>query len=487
MSRLPLPDPLPEVPDPPEMVLLMEHLASTPVSAQQIKRLTDRDPVLSEVKKFVLQGWPLRSDPMSEDLLPFTRRKLELSVQDGCLLWGSRVVVPSPVQVKVMEELHGTHPGISRMKSLARQYVWWPGMDADLERKVKECSACQSAQKSPPCMPLHPWEWPHKPWLRIHADYAGPFQGRTLLILVDAHSKWMDVHITSSATSAVTIEKMRSSFATLGLPEIMVTDNGPAFTSMEFAQFMQRNGIRHVKTAPYHPASNGLAERTVQTVKEGLRKMVDGSLETRLSRFLFHYRISPHSTTGVSPAELVMGNRLRSHLDLLQPQVGMRVRRNQDRQKESHDQHGKERDLSSGERVYAENFGKGARWLPGILKEANGPVSFTVELEDGRIIRRHSDHLRSRTDIPRAEEQDFSDDLPQVDPDESIPVEKSEPPPLAENSTQESIAPDSAQVHNSWAVCESELNVGVWERNLVLLILEWNSQLVGVVPIFQLE
>ena len=83
-----------------------------------------------------------------------------------------------------------------------------------------------------------------------------------LLILVDAHSKWMDVHITSSATSA-TIEKMQSSFATLGLLEIMVTDNGPAFTSMEFAQFMQRNGIRHVTTAPYHPASNGLAERAV--------------------------------------------------------------------------------------------------------------------------------------------------------------------------------------------------------------------------------
>ena len=135
-------------------------------------------------------------------------------------------------------------------------------------------------------MPLHPWEWPHKPWLRIHADYAGPFQGRMLLILVDAHS---NVHITSSATSAVTIEKLRSSFATLGLPEIMVTDNGPAFTSMEFAQFMQRNRIWHVTTAPYHPASNGLAEWDVQTVKEGLRKMVDGSLETQVFRFLFRY------------------------------------------------------------------------------------------------------------------------------------------------------------------------------------------------------
>ena len=92
--------------------------------------------------------------------------------------------------------------------------------------------------------------------------------------------------------------------------------------------------------------------------------------------------------------------------------------------------------------MYAENIGKGARWLPGILKEANGPVSFTVELEDGHIVQRHSDHLCSCTDISREEEQDFSDDLPQVDPDESIPVEKSEPPPLPENSTQQSIAPD---------------------------------------------
>ena len=96
----------------------------------------------------------------------------------------------------------------------------------------------------------------------------------------------MDVHIISSATSAVTIEKIRGSFATLGLREIMVADNGPGFTSMEFAQFILKNGIWLVTTAPYHPASNGLAERAVQTVKEGLRKMVDGSLGTQLSSIL---------------------------------------------------------------------------------------------------------------------------------------------------------------------------------------------------------
>ena len=152
-------------------------------------------------------------DTVSYNLLPFTRWKFELNVQEGCLLWGSRVIVPRPVRDKVMEELHETHPGISRMTSLAWQYVSWPGMDADLEQKVKECSACQSAQKALPCAPL----WPHHPWLGVCADY----QGKMLLTLIDAHSKLMDVHITNFATSAVTMEKLRNSFATLGLPEIL--------------------------------------------------------------------------------------------------------------------------------------------------------------------------------------------------------------------------------------------------------------------------
>ncbi len=190
LSRLPLPDTPSEVPIPPEVVCLMEHLSTSPVSAQQIKTLTDRDPVLSEVNKFVLQGWPPQSSETSEDLLPYTRRKTELSVQDGCLLWGSRVIVTPSVRDKVMEELHETHPGISRMKSLARQYVWWPGMDAELERRVKECSLCQASHKAPPSAPLHPWEWPQRPWSRVHADYAGPYMGKMFLILVDANSKY---------------------------------------------------------------------------------------------------------------------------------------------------------------------------------------------------------------------------------------------------------------------------------------------------------
>ena len=128
-----------------------------------------------------------------------------------------------------------------------------------------------------------------------------------LLVAVDAHSKWIEVSVVNSATSAITIQKLRSMFATHGLPRVVVSDNGSVFTSNEFQEFMTKNGIHHIRTVPYHPASNGLAERAVQTLKEGLKKLSSGDLETRLFRFLFQYRITPHTTTGQSPAQLLLG------------------------------------------------------------------------------------------------------------------------------------------------------------------------------------
>ena len=120
--------------------------------------------------------------------------------------------------------------------------------------------------------PLHPWEWPEQPWFRVHADYAGPFKGKMFFLLVDAHAKWLEVHIMDSSTSAATIEKMKLSFACHGFPVLLVMDNGSNFTSQEFETFLKRHGVRHVRTAPYHPASNGQVERAVQTFKTAMKK-----------------------------------------------------------------------------------------------------------------------------------------------------------------------------------------------------------------------
>ena len=145
-------------------------------------------------------------------------------------------------------------------------------------------------------------------------------------VVVDAHSKWMDVVVMPDITASQTIEKLKVIFATHGLPQI-VSDNGPSFVSHQFKDFMSQNGIVHITSAPYHPSTNGLAERAVQTFKLGLKRITGSSIQDWLSKFLLHYR-NPHTTTGVPPAELLMGRRLRTQLDLLFPDVSKRVARN---------------------------------------------------------------------------------------------------------------------------------------------------------------
>ena len=120
--------------------------------------------------------------------------------------------------------------------------------------------------------------------------------GKMFLVIIDAHSKWMEVHKTTSSSAATTISLLRTTFATLGLPEVIVSDNAANFTSEEFSDFLKCNGVRHVRTPPYHPASNGLAERAVRTFKEGMRKLKDDSIDTKLARFLFKYRMTPQSS-----------------------------------------------------------------------------------------------------------------------------------------------------------------------------------------------
>ncbi len=200
---------------------------------------------------------------------------MSFSLLDGCILWGTRVVVPSQGQQSLLLELHETHPGISKTKSLARSYIWWPNMDKEIEEVVKSCLSCQANRHSPAPAQLHPWEWSDQPWSRLHIDFAGPVKGSMLLII----------------TSSQTIEKLRSTFATHGLPKTIVSDNGPSFVSSEFKKFIQLNGIRHITSAPYHPSTNGLAERTVQAVKQGIKQMEGVSLEEKLSRFLHHMAV----------------------------------------------------------------------------------------------------------------------------------------------------------------------------------------------------
>ena len=253
----------------------------------------------------------------------------------------------------------------------------------------KECETFAINQSNPSQANVHPWETPARPWQRVHIDYAGPYLNKMFLILTDVFSKWVEVFVVSTANSLQTIEKLRMCFATHGVPEIMVSDNGSAFTSGEFDGFAKRNGIRLITSAPYHPSSNGAAERAVQTFKRHMEKQEKSgiSIQDLVSQFLFTYRNTPHSRTGLTPAEVLLKRKPRTHLSLIKPNL-------QSRMDKSPLALGVQspRQFEVGEAVLARNYSGGNKWLKGIISEKTGPVSYKVKI-DGGVIRRHVDQL----------------------------------------------------------------------------------------------
>ena len=439
LSRFPVEEPGFQVPEVGEEVLLLEHMDYTTVNASDIRRWTDRDPVLSKVRQAILSAWRTDMDEAEVEMKPYYSRKDELTVLKGCILWGSRVVIPPQGREALTEELHATHTGIVKMKNLARSYLWWPKMDQDLERKVNACRECQSVRiMTDSKQPLHPWEYPDRAWSRIHIDYAGPFEGRIFLVIVDAYSKWVEVIPTTGCTTKITVRHLIQIFTTHGLPDTIVSDNGAAFASDEFEDFVQQHGIRHVRSAPYHPATNGLAENAVKSFKRAMKKDTGEGLEMKLQRYLFTQRITPHSTTGVPPCELLMKRKLKSKFDLLYPSLEEHVRKKQEKQAMNF--RGKSQEYQVGDHVYYKNYSnKGPPNIPGVIERKTGPVSCEVMGENGILVRKHSDQLFKQIQPENQEkervEEKTTEEVPQLEGQE-IPLTETTEEECSSNNRQ---------------------------------------------------
>jgi transposase InsO family protein len=177
------------------------------------------------------------------------------------------VVIPKRLRGQLLEELHEGHLGVCRMKALARSFVWWPGLDQEIENMVAGCDQCKMTSSLPSAAPRHPWQHLTTHWERVHIDF-GECDKKHFLVVVDAFSKWPEVRYMSSTTTERTIEVLDEIFAIHGFPQVLASDNGPQLTASEFESFLEGNRISHHKSPPYHPATNGLAESMVKSVKQ---------------------------------------------------------------------------------------------------------------------------------------------------------------------------------------------------------------------------
>lgn len=190
---------------------------------------------------------------------------------------------------------------------------------------MKGCFECQQQCNVPCSTQTYNWVWPGKPWERIHADFASPFQGADFLVSVDAHYKWPQVYPIKSTNAEATVTKLRRTFSKYEFQTILVSDNEPQFVLEEYKTFVTRNGMHYVTSAPYHPSTNGLTGRFVQLLKQDLRKNNTNSLSLKLSKFSFWHRNTPHSTKREPPSLLMFEIRSRSRLDVMKPFISSAV------------------------------------------------------------------------------------------------------------------------------------------------------------------
>ncbi|XP_055527133.1 uncharacterized protein K02A2.6-like [Wyeomyia smithii] len=354
-----------------------------PLSFSMVEKATASDPSLRKVHRFIRDGWPkTRSEIKDRELARYYDRQEALSVVQGSIMFGDRLVIPTMFRRRCLIQLHKGHPGIQRMKAIARSFVYWPGLDDEIVSFVK------AEPES--------WHPTTAPWQRVHADYAGPLDGEFFLLVIDAHTKWPEIFPTSKTTTSATIRLMRKLFANKGMPELLVTDNGSQFKSAQFDDFCCKNGLRHTTTAPYHPQSNGQAERFVDTFKRAVKKIQEGegSIDEALDVFLLTYRTTPNRNVpgGKSPAEAMYNRPLRTSLDLLRPPSNLEPSSN--RQQTSNT-----RSFSPKACVYAKIYANNKwSWFPGTVVERIGSVMYNIWVDNRRLIRSHINQLRQRAE-----------------------------------------------------------------------------------------
>lgn len=316
----------------------------------------------------------------------------EYSIDNGIIFRGQRVVIPPSMRSDVLQELHRTHIGITKMKQLARRYVYWKSIDKDIESTVRACQSCAAVRNNPARAPLHPWEEPEQNWQRIHIDYAGPFQNYFFLVIIDAKSKWAEIEpCTAAPTTASTIELLKDAFARHGFPEVIVSDNATIFVSDEMRKFYAEAAIFPKYIAPGHPATNGLAERSIQTLKKRLISMQNEpfSMRHKVREILFRYRATPLAS-GKTPADAYLHRSIRIQLDVLKPT----------QMQPSICYDAAARQLSVGDRVQARYYANNKQqWRFGTIINKFGHLHYMVRLDSGYTFKRHIDQLL-RSNIP---------------------------------------------------------------------------------------
>ena len=415
LSRAPLPDT--KFQDWSKEVATVTHasyLALPGDRLHQFQHVSADDPVLMELRKTILQGWPEEKSALSDALHAYYDFRDELTVEDTLVFKGPVVVVPAALRKEMMATCHDTHIGIEGCLRRARESMFWPRMTSDLKSYISKCDICMAHQATNPKETLQPHDFIPRPWSKVGADLC-EFYGRNLLVVSDYFSNFIEVENLQTTTTRVVTKALKIIFARYGIPDTLVTDNGPQFTSAEFVTFTKKWSFDHITSSPHFPQSNGKAENAVKTVKRLFSKCRDaGKSEFQA---LLDWRNTPTEGVGTSPAQRLFGRRCKTLLPVTHKQLETQYSTEDDaralvgqkaKQKHYHDRGAKDlTPIPKGDTIRMRLPGQ-KTWTPGTCLGQCAPRSYRVRV-DAREFRRNRRQLlhageQPPPDIPEPEQ-----------------------------------------------------------------------------------
>ena len=365
----------------------------------RIRKSTSQDNQLTRLSHYINTGFPCEKKNLPRDLQDYWNYRDTLSIENGLITCGSRIIVPHEMQAEMLQYIHEGHQGKERCLLRARNTVFWPRISYDIQELIERCIICQEHGKSQPIVGITQ-ELPPFPWHTLATDIFY-WKRMDFLIVADVFSKYFLVRKLINSTSTAVCAEIATIVTELGLPHVIRSDNGPCYNSKEFQQMLQRYNITHQTSSPHHPRSNGFVERMVGVAKKLMDKA--GSEGKPWISGLYEYRVTPQSGSIASPLQLLTQCIPREKdLPQLPSTLGAHemydtrqeiLRRQPDRPERSYIE------LTPGMAVWVQHK-QSTSWEPAIIASQTSPNSYWIMQENGddqpKLYRRTRSMLKIR-------------------------------------------------------------------------------------------
>ena len=288
-------------------------MSNLPVSQSrliQIQRETMKDETLQQVKQCVLNGWPPKTQ-VNQQIAPYYKYRDEIVYNHDVLLKGQRIIIPASLREEIKYLIHQGHLGIEACKRRCRQSVFWPFINQEITNMVENCSNCLKYRRKQSKEPFIPHEVPTAPWLKVATDLF-TIHNKNYVVVVDYFSKYFEVAaLGDPADSVSVINALKRIFSRHGIPKLVYSDNGSQYTAFEFKEFAKKWDFSHITLSPFFPQSNGLVERTIQTVKRTMKKAHESKQDILMALLVLN---TTPDKEGISHAERLFNRKLRTSL-----------------------------------------------------------------------------------------------------------------------------------------------------------------------------